>query len=186
MASCFPCNRAAVNAGSPAAAGTSFAPEPHVLVDAPPAIVLDTNAVLGWLWFDDIRLHPVKAAIERGLVRWIATAGMRAELAAVLARGTLLARRGITGERVLTAFDRWASLRPAPASPGTLVCRDGTDQPFVDLALAEAASWLLTRDKALLALRARARRRHLCIAVPESWPHVGAPARLELRRVAAA
>jgi predicted nucleic acid-binding protein len=38
-----------------------------------------------------------------------------------------------------------------------LRCRDADDQVFIDLALVHRARWLLTRDKALLALARRAR-----------------------------
>ena len=58
---------------------------------------------------------------------------------------------------------------PPPANTPRLLCADADDQVFLDLALAERAGWLITRDKALLALRARARRHGLAIGAPEQW-----------------
>ena len=50
-----------------------------------------------------------------------------------------------------------------------LVCRDPDDQKFIDLALARNARWLISRDKALLALAKRAKPRGLLIQKPEFW-----------------
>ncbi|MFT7776961.1 putative toxin-antitoxin system toxin component, PIN family [Roseateles sp.] len=52
---------------------------------------------------------------------------------------------------------------------GRLVCRDPDDQKFIDLALAARARWLISRDKAVLALAKRARLRGLAILTPERW-----------------
>jgi predicted nucleic acid-binding protein len=49
------------------------------------------------------------------------------------------------------------------------VCRDPDDQKFIDLALAAKAQWLVSRDKALLALAKRAKARGLLIVKPEAW-----------------
>ena len=51
-----------------------------------------------------------------------------------------------------------------PAGP--LQCRDPDDQMFIDLALAQRARWLLTRDRALLALARPAAAYGLEIAAP--------------------
>jgi len=40
---------------------------------------------------------------------------------------------------------------------------------FIDLAVASAPSWLVTRDRALLALRRRAAARGVVVATPEQW-----------------
>ena len=56
---------------------------------------------------------------------------------------------------------------PAPAV--RLVCRDPDDQMFIDLALAERARWLISRDRAVLALAKRARAQGLEILTPERW-----------------
>ncbi|MBI5717902.1 MAG: PIN domain-containing protein [Burkholderiales bacterium] len=136
---------------------------------ATPGVVLDTNAVLDWLVFADRRIAPLAAAIEAGSLAWLAAPRMRAELADVLLRPAM-ARRVRSGEPVLTAFDRLArGCDPPPRASAGLTCSDVDDQVFLDLALAERARWLVTRDKALLALHRRARLHGLTIAVPEAW-----------------
>lgn len=126
-------------------------PAPH---PAARRIVIDTNCVLDLWLFDDPAAQPLAAALRGGALRWIAHAGMRAELARVLAYPALvrqLAQRGRSAAAVLAAFDRWA--QPVPvAAPAPLRCRDPDDQMFVDLAVAWRAV-LASRDRALLELR---------------------------------
>lgn len=138
---------------------------------APAAAVLDTNVALDWLLFGDARVRPLAAAIGAGRLRWHATAAMRAEFEQVLRR-PMLARREPDRERLLQAFDRWARLHPPAAVPcagAPLRCRDADDQGFVDFAVAIGARWLLSHDRALLALARAARRRGLEIATPAAW-----------------
>ena len=56
-----------------------------------------------------------------------------------------------------------------PAPRDALVCRDPADQMFIDLALGCPPCWLVSRDKALLALRRRATARGVVIAPPALW-----------------
>jgi putative PIN family toxin of toxin-antitoxin system len=134
-----------------------------------PAVVLDTNAVLDWLVFADPRIQPLAAAIRDGAVRWLVAVPLREELERVLARPAI-AKRHNRSEQALAVFDLLGSLcvPPAPAGPGW-VCRDADDQVFLDLALATRARWLISRDKALLALRRRVFAQGLIIAKPEGW-----------------
>jgi hypothetical protein len=149
-----------------------------------PAVVLDTNAVLDWLWFDDPAMAAPAQAILAGRCRWSMSPGMRLELERVLSSKPL-PPRGRDRTQVLRTCDTLA--RPAdvaspparlaqPGHPGRpghrghrLVCRDPDDQPFVDHAIGVGAAWLLTRDKALLALARRAGAFGLVIAVPARW-----------------
>ncbi|WP_310384090.1 putative toxin-antitoxin system toxin component, PIN family, partial [Roseateles sp.] len=62
---------------------------------------------------------------------------------------------------------------PLPAI--RLVCRDKDDQMFIDLALAEQAGFLISKDRAVLALAKRARRVGLAIMTPEAWIKQQAP-----------
>ena len=55
-----------------------------------------------------------------------------------------------------------------PAALG-LQCSDPDDQKFLDLAHAQGAGWLLSRDRAVLKLARRAARFSLTITVPEGW-----------------
>ena len=60
-----------------------------------------------------------------------------------------------------------------------LDCRDPDDQRFVDLAVAQSARYLLTRDRALLALARGARKRFgLLIIQPERLAASDEPAPL--------
>ena len=132
--------------------------------------MLDTNVVLDWLVFRDPSSNAISAAIRDARVRWIATPAMRNELEHVLTLDSFSAWRpdpaGILGE-----WDHWATPVPAPAVallPG-LRCTDPDDQKFIDLALQAGASALLSRDRAVLKLAARARRCGLRILTASAW-----------------
>jgi predicted nucleic acid-binding protein len=134
-----------------------------------PTAVLDTNVMIDWLVFREQSIVPLVRDIESGRFACLGTAAMRAEFAAVLGRSPLAERCGDLG----LALARWdgAVARYAgqvPAHP-VLRCRDGDDQPFVDLALAAGARWLISRDKDLLALARSARRLGLTILRPQDW-----------------
>jgi len=119
-------------------------------------LVLDTNIVLDCFVFADEAARPVRAALETGSARWLATADMRSELERVLAYPKIaprLAYYGIEAADVLALFDRHAQLVEAPAR-ASVRCSDPDDQKFVDLALAHGAA-LLSKDAAVLALRKR-------------------------------
>lgn len=145
-----------------------------------PAAVLDTNVWLDWLAFEDPLVAPLRAAVQQGRVRLLSLARGRDELAGVLARpavrlqaGAARARRGLPPDLDLAAalarFDAIVRIRPTPPSCG-LACRDPDDQCFVDLAVAQRARWLFTKDRALLALARQAHRRFgLSIAGPASF-----------------
>jgi uncharacterized protein len=132
-----------------------------------PSAVLDTNVVLDWLVFHDPAARPLAVAVESGALRWLACARMRDELADVLARPHLQ-RWQPDAAAVLAAFDRHASPHAAPP-PSHLPCSDAADQVFIDLALAAGCRWLLTKDRALLALARRARPRGLQVLTPAAW-----------------
>ena len=48
-------------------------------------------------------------------------------------------------------------------------CSDPDDQIFIDLAIAQGAQLLLTRDRALLKLARKAQRHGVWVATPERW-----------------
>lgn len=128
-------------------------------------VVLDTNVVLDWLLFADPHGRAWGGAVESGRLTWIATADMRDEFDHVLARG-LATARGAAAPVLLDAWDRLARhVAKAPASG--LACADPDDQKFVDLALHQAARWLVTRDRELLRLASKARLHGLYILRPD-------------------
>ena len=135
--------------------------------EEPPSAVLDTNVVLDWLLFRDPRVAALAAEVEAGRLRWRATPRMRAEFEAVLARGHL-DRWLPDRERLLLVFDRHSVIE-AEAPPCRLVCTDPDDQGFIDLALHRRCRWLVTHDRALLRLAARARAFGVQVLPPARW-----------------
>jgi predicted nucleic acid-binding protein len=132
--------------------------------------ILDTNVVLDWLVFRDPACAPLAAAVEDGRLRWLASAWMRAEFEHVVGRG--LGERWLTDASALgRAWDRWAvdSTQPTPSPITRLRCSDPLDQPFIDLALAVGARWLVSHDRALLKLARRAAPHGLCVLTPSAW-----------------
>jgi predicted nucleic acid-binding protein len=122
-----------------------------------PMAVIDTQVLLDWLVFADARVARWVGAVERGELSWIACPAMRREFAHMVAHPRL-ARWQPRSEHALRVFDRYAVLLGEPAAAAApLRCRDANDQVFVDLALQHRARWLLTRDKALLALARKSR-----------------------------
>jgi len=152
--------------------------------------VLDTNVWLDWLVFDDPSVATLRAAVAAGALRLVANRHARDELAEVIARPALRnqartarARRASPAPladppTALAEFD--ALVLPIETREGCgLQCSDPADQPFVDVAVACGARWLLSKDRALLALAARARTRFgLSIVAPARFEWTaGAPAR---------
>ncbi|KTT25242.1 twitching motility protein PilT [Pseudacidovorax intermedius] len=140
---------AAASAAEPASAAPPEAA-------APALVVIDTNIVLDLFVFDDAAARPLRAALEGGTQRWLATAAMRVELARVLDYPQIAPRRafyGLSVDDVLARFDRHAQLRP-PAAKAPFTCADPDDQGFIDLAVAHRAR-LLSKDKAVRAMRKR-------------------------------
>lgn len=139
--------------------------------------MLDTNAALDALLFDDVSMRALMLEVREGRLRWITTPRMRNEFQHVQAR-PMLAKYVTDGERTLSDFDRLANVRDetTPGCAPRLVCRDPDDQMFIDLALRERAGWLVTRDRDLLCLAGRARRMNLQIVTPLAWLARQAPA----------
>ncbi len=135
-----------------------------------PSVVLDTNVLLDAWVFVDPGVTALLAALKSSQLRWLATAAMRDELLHTLAKPSLAAWQPDT-VLVLGHFDRLAHVvdtPPASLAP-TLLCRDPNDQMFIDLALAQQARWLLTHDRALLALARKSRSRGLAVLRPADW-----------------
>lgn len=135
----------------------------------PPTVVIDTNVVLDWLVFADPSVAALSAAVQAGALRWVACDRSLAELQHVLTRRQIVDHQPDLAQIDVT-LRQFAGLSPAPPSALHLLrCTDTDDQKFLDLALAARASWLFTRDKALLRLARRAQPLGLRIATPRSW-----------------
>lgn len=138
---------------------------------APSTIVLDTNAALDWLVFDNPELSLPRAAILTGAIRWIATSAMREEFGFIL-EGANLAAWKPDPLTIWAVWDRHCVLRPEPPAGDPTKrprCSDPDDQMFIDLAIAESARWLVSRDKAVLKLARRLRPFGVEVVTPLGW-----------------
>lgn len=134
-------------------------------------VVLDTNVCLALWLFGDIRLRPLDRALRDGRLRWVLAGAMLDELRREV-RPARCARYGTSVEAVWATIDSVpmaimdAPLLPIPHAPR---CTDPDDQIFIDLALAARVPLLLSRDRAVLKLRRKARLRGLDIGTPDAW-----------------
>lgn len=135
------------------------------------AAVLDTNVALDWLLFADPAAAPLATAVETGAVTWLACAHMREEFERVL-RYPALERWQPDAAALLARMDGLARWLPAPPADPLLRCTDPDDQVFLDLSRAHHARWLITRDRALLALARRAAPLGLAILTPARWAEI--------------
>ena len=112
--------------------------------------------MLDLLVFGDAAAQPVKAGLQDGALRWLATAPMREELARVLAYPKLAPRvayhRG-SADAVLQDFDRHAAIVDVPEKAG-VTCGDPDDQKFIDLAVAHRCA-LVSKDFEVLRMKKR-------------------------------
>lgn len=133
-----------------------------------PSAVIDTNVALDLLLFEDAEVNPLGRALALGQLTWLACARMGDELRHVLARG-LAQTRQTSAEEVHRAWCERVTLQPAPSVGWHLHCSDSDDQVFIDLSLAHAATWLISRDRAVLKLARRARHHGVAIVTPLQW-----------------
>ena len=144
----------------------------------PPRLVPDTNVCLDMFVFGDAQCVALREALRTGAVEAVTDGTCRTEWLAVLDYPQLAldaARR----EAAIAAFDAQLHLLPAAGRrsvAGALKlprCRDPDDQPFLELAQACGAQWLLSRDRELLKLARRTRREHgFDILTPQAWTRV--------------
>jgi uncharacterized protein len=139
------------------------------VADLKPGVVIDTNVALDWLVFADPGVQALRVAVEAGSVVWWSCAAMRAELARMVSHRDL-GHWAYDASAALALHDRLARTAPAPPpAPPSLRCRDEDDQVFIELALDRHARWLVTRDRALLTLAARAKLHGVQIVTPLRW-----------------
>ncbi|HEY5292522.1 MAG TPA: putative toxin-antitoxin system toxin component, PIN family [Burkholderiales bacterium] len=122
-----------------------------------PLLVLDTNVVLDWVAFNDARVRPIAAAIERGTLRAATSGACLQELRRALGYAQVkldAAAQALAFERYLAHASVFDIPEPDVAMDLPL-CEDPDDQKFLELAWHARASHLLTRDKALLKLARR-------------------------------
>ena len=119
-------------------------------------IVLDTNIVLDLFVYNDPLQATLNKAIRAGSLQWFATPAMRDELARVLDYPQVAKRRLAntqSADAVLAQMDSLAKfVDAAPKAP--YICKDPDDQIFIDL-VSQHQCLLLSKDKAVLAMRSR-------------------------------
>ena len=144
-----------------------------------PRIVLDTNAWLDLLLFEDPGADTLRAALHNGDISAVVNEACRAEWQRVLQYPQLQLDQD-RGTRLSQAFDALACLLPGAAlvrEPAPLPrCADRDDQKFVQLAFDSGARWLVSRDREVLALgRRTARAGWFEIVTPQAWSLRDAP-----------
>lgn len=119
--------------------------------------MLDTNAAIDWLVFDDPAMRPIVRALAEGRWRMASDAACMDELERTLGYPEFALDMSGRSDR-LERYRLCAQSFPAVAgnSPPELpVCRDPDDQKFLELAARSGAALLVTRDRALLRLATR-------------------------------
>lgn len=136
-----------------------------------PGIVLDTNAWLDLLVFDDPRIGAIRAALRDSRVQAFTAPACREEWRRVLDY-PLLALETTRQQGLMAAFDALARVHDTVRDAAAALprCRDPDDQKFLELTLSCGAHWLVSRDKALLRLNRKTLRGNgFAILVPEAW-----------------
>jgi putative PIN family toxin of toxin-antitoxin system len=135
-------------------------------------LVLDTNVVLDWVAFHDLRVQPMVDAIERGALRAATSSACLLELRRALGYTQVkldAAAQALAFERYVAhavAFD----VPPSAGAPDLPLCEDPDDQKFLELAWHARASHLITRDKALLKLARRMAQSGRCtVLAPDAF-----------------
>lgn len=135
----------------------------------PPAAVIDTQVVMDWLVFNDARVQLLVAEVSSGRLRWLGQPAMLDEILHVLGRG-VAASYAPDPAQVSAGFAQYCCMASqVPPRAVRLICRDPDDQMFIDLAVEAKARWLISRDRAVLALAKRARAFGVEILTPERW-----------------
>lgn len=119
-------------------------------------LVLDTNIVLDAFLFNDPAAEPVRQALRKQEINWLATQPMRDELVRVLAYPKIAARLAfykLSASDVLARFDQHTRIVDV-APKASVTCGDADDQKFIDLAIQHRAL-LLSKDRDVISMRKR-------------------------------
>ena len=120
------------------------------------SVVLDTNIVLDVFVFNDPAAEPVRQALNKNELDWLATQPMRDELERVLAYPKIAVKLEfykLTATDVLAKFDQHARITLA-APKASVTCKDADDQKFIDLAVQHRAL-LLSKDQHVISMKKR-------------------------------
>lgn len=151
-----------------------------LLSESTERLVLDTNVWLDWFVFEqsaDSEVMQLRQYIERQQSHPTAhhscaivmDAPMWEEWVDVLGREQF----SVPAERqavICAKMQNIVTMVETPSAPLPHIrCTDRDDQIFIDTALAYKASWLISKDKHLLALSSRARAWGIAVGTPEQW-----------------
>jgi putative PIN family toxin of toxin-antitoxin system len=129
---------------------------------SPPRVVLDTNIVLSALVFGGGAAGVVRHAWQNGVITPLVSTATARELLRVLAYPRFRLSE-IDQESLLADYLPQAQVVHVPDPPPVVPdCRDPADLPFLHLAAAGRARWLVSGDGDLLSLADRFRRRPAC------------------------
>ena len=129
---------------------------PEIGESGPPRIVLDTNVVLDLLHFHDPDVAVIDAAIRSGRVQALTDEACLEELRRVLMYPEFACDASAQAA-LLADYRSWAVIAGPPHAtpPRAPRCSDADDQKFIDLALRSRATFLISKDKAVLRLARR-------------------------------
>jgi uncharacterized protein len=119
---------------------------------APPRVVLDTNIVLSALVFAQGRLVPLRHAWQQAQCKPLVSSATVAELVRALTYPKFKLSSDEQQELLADYLPYCTAVRMPAKPPRTPVCRDPCDLPFLQLAVAGKADYLVTGDRDLLAL----------------------------------
>jgi putative PIN family toxin of toxin-antitoxin system len=121
-------------------------------VSRPPRVVLDSNLVLSALVFAQGRLATLRHGWQNGHCVPLVSRATTAELIRVLAYPKFKLNEEDQQELLADYLPWCATVRIPNPPPVTPDCRDPFDQPFLQLAVAGKADYLVSGDKDLLSL----------------------------------
>lgn len=117
-----------------------------------PRVVIDTNLVLSALVFSQGRLSTLRLAWQSKQCQPLVSTVTAAELIRVLAYPKFKRSAADQQELLADYLPYCTTVRIPPTLPATPDCRDKFDLPFLHLAVAGKADYLVTGDQDLLCL----------------------------------
>ncbi len=117
-----------------------------------PRVVIDTNLVLSALVFAQGRLSPLRLAWQSKHCQPLLSSVTAAELIRVLAYPKIKLNADAQQELLADYLPYCTTVRMPAKLPVTLDCRDKFDLPFLQLAVAGKADYLVSGDQDLLSL----------------------------------
>ena len=134
--------------------------------------ILDTNIWLDWFVFvhePETPMALLKSTMTQQGTTILMTQAMWDEWVDVLGRPQFKVeperQAGILAQT--RALIEWMEATPTPIE--RIRCSDKDDQMFIDTALALKVDCLISKDRHLLRLRARAKKQGVAIVTPEQW-----------------